>query len=308
VTRSAAELHALGVKEIARTDAELTALGGKRLGTADLATLLQKLRSDPALYFASADEVMATARDALASAQAAVPRVFHHLPKAPCVVVPVPDYEAPFNTIAYYREPHPDGSKPGEYFVNTYQPTTRPRYEARVLAYHESVPGHHLQVALAMELGELPEFRRFGGNTAFIEGWALYTERLADELGLYPDDLDRIGMLSYDAWRASRLVVDTGIHDLGWTRKQAEDYMLAHTALAANNIANEVDRYIAWPGQALAYKVGQLEILRLRDHARAALGGGFDLAGFHDVVLGHGAVTLPVLADQVDRWIADQKK
>ena len=214
-----------------------------------------------------------------------------------------PDYEAPYTTIAYYRQPHFDGSKPGEYFVNTYKPETRPRYEAEVLAFHEAIPGHHLQIAISHERSQLPAFRKFGGNTAFSEGWALYTERLAAEMDLYSGPLDRMGMLSYDAWRASRLVVDTGIHAMGWTRKRAETFMLEHTALAANNIRNEVDRYISWPGQALAYKVGQLEILRLRARAKAGLGNRFDIRKFHDRVLENGAVTLPVLADQIERWI-----
>jgi uncharacterized protein (DUF885 family) len=215
----------------------------------------------------------------------------------------IPPYEAPFSTIAYYRPPHYDGSKPGEYFINTYQPETRPRYELEALTWHESIPGHHLQIAIAQELGELPMYRKLYGSTAFVEGWALYTERLADEMGLYTGDLDRLGMLSYDAWRASRLVVDTGLHAMGWTRAQAEAFMLAHTALTPANIGNEVDRYIAWPGQALAYKFGQLEIFALRRQAEAALGPRFSLPGFHDVVLAGGGVTLPVLRLRVEAWI-----
>jgi uncharacterized protein (DUF885 family) len=172
------------------------------------------------------------------------------------------------------------------------------------LTWHESIPGHHLQIAIAQELGALPAFRKLDGSTAYVEGWALYTERLAEEMGLYTSDLDRLGKLSFDAWRASRLVVDTGIHALGWTRAQAEAFMREHTALTEINISNEVDRYIGWPGQALAYKVGQLEILRLRAHAEATLGAKFDLKAFHAVVLGAGAVTLPVLADRVQAWIS----
>jgi uncharacterized protein (DUF885 family) len=214
-----------------------------------------------------------------------------------------PAYEAPYSTIAYYRQPHYDGSKPGEYFVNTYRPETRPRYELEALTWHESIPGHHLQIALAQELGALPLFRKLDGSTAFVEGWALYTERLADEMGLYSSDTDRLGKVSYDAWRASRLVVDTGIHAMGWTRAQAEAFMRAHTALTEVNISNEVDRYIGWPGQALAYKVGQLEIFKLRGEAQAALGARFDLKAFHATVLGAGAVTLPVLDDRVRAWI-----
>ncbi|MBW2258353.1 MAG: DUF885 domain-containing protein, partial [Deltaproteobacteria bacterium] len=182
----------------------------------------------------------------------------------------------------------PDGSKPGEYFVNVYAPETRRRFEAEVLAFHEGIPGHHLQIAIAQELPDTPAFRRHIQFSAFLEGWALYTERLAVEMGLYSGDLDRLGMLSFDSWRASRLVVDTGIHARGWTREQAEQFMMENTPLAENNIVNEVDRYISWPGQALAYKVGQIHIRRLRAEAEEALGEAFDLPAFHDVVLGAG--------------------
>jgi uncharacterized protein (DUF885 family) len=213
-------------------------------------------------------------------------------------------HEAPYSTIAYYRQPAKDGSRPGEYMINTYLPETRPRYEAEALAFHEAVPGHHLQIAIAQELKGIPEFRKHEGVTSYVEGWALYTERLADEMGLYSSDIDRIGMLSYDAWRACRLVVDTGLHAKGWSRQQAIDYMFENSVLAKNNIENEVDRYITWPGQALAYKVGQLEILKLREEAKQKLGDKFDIRAFHDVVLRNGAVALPVLRQQVEAYIA----
>jgi uncharacterized protein (DUF885 family) len=296
-------LHELGLAEIARTDRELAVLGKRALGTSDLASTIARLRDDKALYFGSREELLAAAQRSLDRAKAAIPRFFSVLPKADCVMRETPDYEAPYSTIAYYRQPHYDGSKPGEYFVNTYKPETRPRFELEALTWHESVPGHHLQIAIAQELGELPAFRKLDGSTAFVEGWALYTERLAEEMGLYSTDLDRLGQVSYDAWRASRLVVDTGLHALGWTRARAEAFMAAHTALTPINISNEVDRYIGWPGQALAYKVGQLEILRLRADAEARLGARFDLASFHAVVLGAGAVTLPVLAGRVNAWV-----
>jgi uncharacterized protein (DUF885 family) len=208
-------------------------------------------------------------------------------------------HEEEHSTIAYYRQPAPDGSRPGQYYVNTSAPATRPRYEAEALAFHESIPGHHLQIAIGQELAGIPEFRRHLGPTAFFEGWGLYTERLSDEMGLYSGDLDRFGILSFDAWRACRLVVDTGMHALGWSRGSAIDFMRAHTALGANNIANEVDRYIVWPGQALAYKTGQLEILRLRAEARAAMGPAFDIRAFHDAVLGGGALPLATLREVV---------
>jgi len=302
--RSPGELHALGLREIARTDAELAALGARVLGAPDLASTIARLRGDPALYFRTREEILDAAQRALDRAAAAQARYFAVVPRTGCVMREIPAYEAPYATIAYYRQPHYDGSKPGEYFVNTYRPETRPRFELETLTWHESIPGHHLQIALAQELGEMPAFRKLDGSTAFVEGWALYTEQLAEEMGLYTADLDRLGKLSYDAWRASRLVVDTGLHALGWSRAEAEAFMREHTALTEVNISNEVDRYIGWPGQALAYKVGQLEIVGLRAEAEAALGGAFDLRAFHAVVLGAGAVTLPVLGARVRGWIA----
>jgi uncharacterized protein (DUF885 family) len=304
---TAAELHQLGLDEIAKVNGEMVRLGEKLFGTRDLKVILEKLRSDPALYFTTEAEIEAKATAALAAAKAKIPQYFGVLPRTDCVVHRVPDVEAPFTTIAYYREPNPDGTKPGEYMINVSSPTKRARFEAEVLAYHESIPGHHLQIALAMEEPAVPAFRRFLGFTAFVEGWALYVERLADEMGLYHGDLDRMGMLSFDAWRASRLVVDTGIHAEGWTRAQAITFMMDHTALARTNIENEVDRYIYWPGQALGYKTGQLALLRLRKKAETALGPRFDLKGFHDAVLHGGAVTLPVLDARVEAWIASRR-
>ncbi len=298
------DVHATGTQEVARVNRELEDLGEKVLSTRNRREILRRLRTDPELYFRTRDEVEDKAREALARAKAAIPRFFGRLPKADCEVVRMQAHEEKHSTIAYYRWPTADRSRPGRYYINTFAPETRPRYESEVLAYHESIPGHHLQIAIAQELEGLPEFRKHIGVTAFIEGWGLYTERLADEMGLYTADLDRIGVLSYDAWRACRLVVDTGMHAKGWTRKQAIDFMLANTALAENNIVNEVDRYIAWPGQALAYKVGQLEIRRLRADAEKRLGSRFDLRAFHDAVLGNGAVSLETLRAAIDGYIA----
>lgn len=299
-------LHALGQRELAKTDAAMAELGARLFGAPDLPATLARLRSDPALHFDDADAIEAKATEALARARAAIPGLFGTLPRADCVVSRVPAFEAPFTTIAYYRPPTPDGSNPGQYFVNVHAPETRPRYGMEALTFHESIPGHHLQIALAQERDDLPLFRRHGGATTLVEGWALYAERLADELGLYSGDLDRLGMYSYRAWRAARLVVDTGIHAMGWDRERAVRTMLQHTALAEANVRNEVDRYVATPGQALAYMVGALEIASLRREAEAALGDGFALPEFHDVVLGAGAVTLPVLQGRVRRWIAGQ--
>jgi uncharacterized protein (DUF885 family) len=334
------DLHRTGFEELARIHEELSALGAKALGVRDLGAILARLRGDRTLYFASRDEVAAKAEAALARARAAIPAFFGILPRAGCEVARMEEHEEKHSTIAYYRQPAADGSRPGRYTINTSSPETRPRYEAEALAYHESIPGHHLQIAIAQELprkrervgsapspegeelprqrervgsapspeGEeltgLPEFRKHCGSTAFIEGWALYAERLADEMGLYSSDLDRIGMLSFEAWRAARLVVDTGIHALGWTRGRAIEFMLATTALAENNVVNEVDRYAAWPAQALAYKTGEIEIRRLRAEARRRLGARFDLPGFHDAVLGNGALDLGPLREEVEAWIA----
>jgi uncharacterized protein (DUF885 family) len=302
----AGELHRIGLEEIARIDAEIDALAGRTLGTASLTDALTALRGDAALYFTSRDEVYDKASSSLARATEAIPDWFGRLPKAPCEIVRMGPHEEAHSTIAYYRQPAPDGSRPGRYHINTSSPQTKPRYEAEALAYHESIPGHHLQIAIGQELPHLPEFRRHLGPTAFFEGWGLYTERLADEMGLYTGDLDRIGVLSYDAWRAARLVVDTGMHALGWPRDRAIAFMHEHTALASNNIANEVDRYIVLPGQALAYKTGQLEILRLRAEARERLGAGFDIRGFHDTVLGNGALALTALRWIVSAWAERQ--
>jgi uncharacterized protein (DUF885 family) len=298
-----AAVHELGLAEIERIDQAFLDLGAKVLGVHGLDPTLAALRRDPALRFRTADEVFAAARDTLVRAQAAVPAWFGRLPKAACEVLPIPSETEAHQTLAYYAWPALDGSRPGRFYVNLGEPETRPRFEAEALAFHESVPGHHLQIAIAQELEGLPAFQRALGSTAFVEGWGLYTERLADEMGLYTSDLDRFGILSFDAWRAGRLVVDTGMHALGWTRDQAIDFMRAHTALGDNNIAVEIDRYIAWPGQALAYKIGQLEILRLRGLAETRLGPRFDIRDFHDVVLGSGAVGLATLDGIVEAWL-----
>ena len=298
--RAPAELHQLGLELVATLAEEYRALGEKVLGTADMDQVLARLRDDPALRFGSAAEILQSGRDALERAVAALPAVVGRVPDAPCRVDEMSAYEAKDAVLGYYQPPAADGSHPGVHWLNTSAPETRTRYEYEALAFHESVPGHHLQFALAQELEELPRFRRFGYVTAFSEGWALYTERLADELGLYSGDLERFGMLSFDSWRACRLVVDTGLHQLGWSRDQAIGYMLANSALTRVNIENEVDRYVAMPGQALAYMVGRLELVRLRARTQARLGGGFDLPAFHDLVLGTGGVPLSVLAEVVD--------
>jgi uncharacterized protein (DUF885 family) len=298
--RDPAELHRLGLELVAELEEEYRALGERVLGTADMTEILARLRDDPALRFSSAEEILRSGRAALARAVAALPEIVGRIPTAPCVVDEMSPYEAKDAVLGYYQPPAADGGRPGVHWLNTSAPDTRTRYEYEALAFHESVPGHHLQFARAQELEELPRFRRFGYVTAFSEGWALYTERLADELGLYSGDLERFGMLSFDSWRACRLVVDTGLHAFGWGRDQAVDYMLANSALTRTNVENEVDRYVAWPGQALAYMVGRMELVRLRRRAAERQGGRFDLRAFHDLVLGTGGVPLAVLAEAVD--------
>lgn len=296
------EIHQTGLSEVARINQEMEELGGRVFGVHDRQEVLKRLRTDTSLYFASRDEVFAKAEKALAKANAAISKWFGRLPRTSCEVVRMEEHEEKHSTIAYYRPPAVDGSRPGRYYINTSAPETRPRYEAEALAYHESVPGHHLQIAIAQELEAIPEFRRNSGVTAFVEGWGLYSERLADEMGLYTSDLDRIGILSFDSWRACRLVVDTGMHAMGWTRDQAIRFMLENTALAENNIINEVDRYITWPGQALAYKTGQLEMMKLRRGAEERLGKQFDVRRFHDALLGDGAVPLSVLRQKLGNY------
>jgi uncharacterized protein (DUF885 family) len=299
-----AEIHQIGLDGISSLEDEYRSLGGKVLGTGDVPTIYERLRNDPALRFGTAEEVHRAAEGALARAREAIPNWFGRLPEAPCIVQPVPDVGAADTTIAYYFPPADDGSRPGIYFINVSEPTTRTRFEAEVLAFHESIPGHHLQIAIAQELPGVPTFRRNGSVTVFVEGWGLYTERLAEEMGLYSGDVARMGVLSFDSWRAGRLVVDTGLHYLGWSRQQAIDYFVKNSPQATNNIVNEVDRYIGYVGQALAYKMGQRELFRLRAEAKATMGPRFDIKGFHDAVLASGPVPLELLGDLVREWAA----
>jgi uncharacterized protein (DUF885 family) len=305
---TAEELHAVGMAEVTETlPTEYAEVGGRQFGSSELREIFARLTDDPELRYRDGDEIMAHAGACLEAARAAMGDWFGIMPQAPCVLTPVPDYLAPDSPFAYYSPPAPDGSRPGEYHVNLHAATDRARVETAATAFHEAIPGHHLQLAIATELTDLPAFRRLSwGHTAFVEGWALYTERLADEMGLYTSDLDRLGMLAADSWRACRLVVDTGLHALGWSRRQAVDFMVANAPVSRAEIEVEVDRYIGMPGQALAYKVGQREIVRLRAEARAALGAAFDIKDFHDVVLGGATVSLRVLQARVARWLDDR--
>ncbi len=306
------ELHDLGVRltegdlpdEYRRIARRWTADGGPTdLDPDDLSAIFARLRSDPSLRHRDAAEIVELAEHTVARATAAMPAWFGRLPEAPCAVSPIPDFLAADAPYAYYFPPAVDGTRPGTYFINTADPEQSSRTEAESIAFHEAIPGHHLQIAISQELDDLPDFQRHDGATSYIEGWGLYAERLADEMGLYSDDVALLGMLTADSWRSARLVVDTGLHASGWSRQQALDYFEQHTPVPVDQVAGEVDRYLAIPGQALSYKVGQLEIQRLRAVAEEHLGERFDVQGFHDVVLGSGAVTLPVLEQMVLDWV-----
>lgn len=301
------EIREIGLSEVAKVRAELEIVGESIFGTRDLGEIQRRVRTDPAMHFKTAGEIVRVAEEATERGRAVMAEWFGRLPKARMEVREIPDYEAPYQTVAYYRQPAADGSRPGTYFVNAYRPETRPRYEAEALAFHEGIPGHHFQISIAQELTELPDFRRYVGPPAFLEGWPLYAEGLANEMGLYTGEMDQLGRLSFEAWRASRLVVDTGIHAFGWTREQAVEYLRENTLLAEANVQIEVDRYTVWPAQALSYKLGQLEIFRLREEARERLGDRFRIQDFHDRVLENGAVSLSTLGDVIERWIVSQE-
>jgi uncharacterized protein (DUF885 family) len=299
------QIHQIGFDTLAALRDEWAELGGRALGTSDVPEIQRRLRDDPALRFTSPGQILATVTDALRRAEEARDDWFPAYDIADCVIEEIDPVEAGNSPLAYYRPPGADGLRPGAHCVLTAGPQKRFAYEYEALSFHESTPGHHLQIASAQRLPGLPRFRRFldAEVCGYCEGWGLYCERLADEMGLYTSDLARLGMLSFDAWRACRLVVDTGMHHLGWSRSRAIGFMWDNTATTMANVVNEVDRYIGWPGQALAYMIGRRQIRRLREQAEATLGGGFDIRAFHGVVLGSGAVPLGVLGELVTRWL-----
>ncbi|MEV0678152.1 DUF885 domain-containing protein [Actinosynnema sp. NPDC050436] len=296
------QLHQVGLDLIEALDREYAEIGARVFGPIPPAEVRRRLLDDPALRWRDAEEMVVLAEETIARAEAVAGDWFGTLPAARCAVDVVPEADAPNAPLAYYMDPAMDGSRPGTYFVNTHQAEQRDRFSAEATAFHEGVPGHHFQIALAQQLTDLPLLRRFASIEAYLEGWALYTERLADEMGLYSDDTARLGMLSGDSLRAARLVVDTGIHALGWSRQQAVDYLRAHAVMPDVDIFSEVDRYCENPAQALSYMVGRLEIQRLRGEAERRLGDRFDIRAFHDLVLGGGPLPMAVLADVVDAW------
>jgi uncharacterized protein (DUF885 family) len=301
------EAHQLGLDELKRIHAEMRKIAEEVDFKGDLNAFIDRMRTDPAQHNKTPDEIMRRHAAILKRSDANLPKLFGILPKTPYELKEMEPFRAAAAPEAYYYNAPDDGSRPAYFYINTYQPETRPIYTMEPLAYHEAQPGHHLQIAIAQEKKGWPDFRRFEHIDAFIEGWALYSERLGYDLGGYKDPYSRFGQLTFDTWRSSRLVVDTGMHYFGWSRQKAIDFMKDNTGLSEQNIISEVDRYIAWPGQALAYKVGQLEILKLRAEAEKELGPRFDIRAFHDCVLEDGSIPMSMLREKAKKWIAIRK-
>jgi len=300
------EIHRLGLEEVARIRGEMQKIIDALDFGGSFQDFLVFLRSDPQFYFDSPDELYQAYLATSKRIDPELVKLFGKLPRMPYGVKPIPDSIAPDTTTAYYSRPAADGSRAGTYWVNLYKPEVRPKYEIEVLSVHEAMPGHHLQIALQQELPDMPNFRRFMGFTAFVEGWGLYSESLGPDLGLYQDPYSQFGALTYEMWRAVRLVVDTGMHYKGWTRQQAIEFFKDNAAKTELDIVNEIDRYIGWPGQALAYKIGQLKIKAIRNRAEIALGDDFDVRAFHDELLGAGALPLDILEQRMDTWLDEQ--
>ncbi|HUO82836.1 MAG TPA: DUF885 domain-containing protein [Gammaproteobacteria bacterium] len=303
-----AEIHELGLREVERIRAAMDEVIVKSGFDGSFEEFKTFLRTDPRFFFDDPESLLVAYRDIAKRADPQLVKLFGRLPRLPYGVVPVPAYAEKSQTTAYYQGGSLEAGRPGEFFANTYALETRPKWEMEALTLHEAVPGHHLQISIQQELDDLPWFRRFGGFTAYVEGWGLYAESLGSEMGFYTDPYSKFGQLTYEMWRAIRLVVDTGIHSLGWSRQQAIDFFEEHSPKSEHDIIVEVDRYIVSPGQALAYKIGELKIKALRELARSELGEDFDIRAFHDVVLGSGALPLNVLEARVEEWIAGQER
>ena len=299
------EIHEIGLKEVARIRSEMEDIIALVEWEGDFNSFLRFLRTDPQFYYETGEELLDAYRAMSKKIDAFMPSLFNKLPRAPYGVIPIPMESAPYTTTAYYNAP--SKGRPGYYYANLYKPETRPKYEIPVLSVHEAVPGHHHQIALAQELENVPKFRNHLSFTSFVEGWGLYSEQLGENMGLYDDPYDKFGQLTYDMWRAIRLVVDTGMHYKGWSREEAVELFLQNTAKTPQDINNEVDRYIAWPGQALAYKIGQLKIMELRDKAKEELGEKFDLKDYHDFILSFGSIPMNILEEKVNEFIENKK-
>lgn len=303
----AQEIHQIGLREMDKIQNEMRTIAQRSFNTTDVPALLERFRTDPRFLFRTREEIVAYAQAAIDRGKAAMPRWFGKLPQSDVVIEPYLEFEEKSAPGASYESPSEDGTRPGKYRINTYKPEEQTRVGIESTAFHEAIPGHHLQLAIAQERKDAHIVTRFMGNSGFSEGWGLYSERLADEMGLFSSDMDRMGLLNNEALRAARMVVDPGLHVLGWTREQAIDYMLRHTAENRQAVENEVDRYIGWPGQATAYMLGNLEIRRLREMAERELGNRFDIRTFHDKVLEDGSVPLPFLRAKIERWIAAER-
>lgn len=300
------EIHRLGLNEVRRIRDEMQKIIDKLDFGGSFEDFLVFLRTDPQFYFDNPDDLFQAYLATSKRIDPEIVRLFGKLPRMPYGLKPIPDSIAPDTTTAYYSRPAADGSRAGIYWVNLYKPEVRPKFEIEVLSAHEAVPGHHLQISLQQELDSIPNFRRFMGFTAFVEGWGLYSESLGYDLGLYKDPYSQFGQLTYEMWRAVRLVVDTGMHYKGWTRQQAIDFFKDNAAKKELDIINEIDRYIGWPGQALAYKIGQLKIKSIRENAERTLGDNFDVRAFHDELLGAGSLPLDILEQRMDAWLSRQ--
>lgn len=303
--KDAKEVHDTGVAEVARIDGEMQAIAERSFGTRDVPALMQQLRTDPRYTFRSREQLVKYSEDALARAKSAAPQWFGLLPKADVRIEPYPAFREQSGAPGEYNAPAEDGSRGGLFYINAYQPERKTRADNESTAFHETIPGHHLQIAIALERTGIHPIGRYFGNSGFNEGWGLYAELLADEMGLFSGELDRLGMWGSQNWRAVRLVVDSGMHAFGWTRQQAIDYMLAHTTANATDAASEIDRYIIWPGQATAYMLGRMEIMAAREEARQAAGQSFDIKAFHDRVLEDGSVPLTFLREKLRAAFAD---
>ncbi|HEX9750950.1 MAG TPA: DUF885 domain-containing protein [candidate division Zixibacteria bacterium] len=300
------EIFEIGQREVASIRRQMEAIKDSTGFRGSLPEFIAHLKSDPTMFFEDKDSLVSGFKSILAEMDGKLPELFGRLPKAPYDFREIEEFRAASAPAAYYYSAPEDRSRPGYFYINTYQPRTRPKYTMQALAFHEAVPGHHLQIAIQQELEDLPKFRKQGGYTAFVEGWGLYSERLPKEVGFYGDWYSEFGRLTFEAWRAVRLVVDVGIHDKGWSREQAIAFCRANTALTDHDIESEIERYIAWPGQALAYKIGQLKILELRQRARDTLGARFDIRTFHDELLSDGALPLDLLEAKMSRWLQRQ--
>lgn len=305
-TLTPAQIHEIGLDQVRRIRAEMTRVQAEAGFTGTFEAFSEFLRTEPSFYFPSAAALLTAYRDICKRADPMLARFFGCLPRTPYGVLPVPDAAAPSQTTAYYQPGSLVAGRPGNFYANTFNLPARPSWEMEALTLHEAVPGHHLQVALAQELEGLPAFRKHASYTAYIEGWALYAERLGEEMGFYQNPYSKFGQLTYEMWRAVRLVVDTGLHAFGWTRDQAIGFFAANTPKTVDDIVVEVDRYMVWPGQALGYKIGEIRMVDLRGRAESRLHDRFDLRAFHDLILGEGALPLDVLERRVDGWIAER--